>query len=80
MRHRLRSATPARDTQIPTSRVDVEPQLDIARYHMIEVQINLELMNFSAVTVFLARVVGPETGRLQCVQCSKLKEIGGRQS
>ena len=39
-----------------TSRVDVKPQLDIAWYHMIEVQINL--MNFSAVTIFLARVVG----------------------
>ena len=42
-----------------TSRVDVEPQLDIARYHMIELQINL--MIFSAVslsvTIFLARVV-----------------------
>ena len=37
------------------SRVDVEPKLDIARYHMIEVQINL--MNFLAVTIFLARVV-----------------------
>ena len=37
------------------SRVDVELKLDIARYHMIELQINL--MNFSAVTIFLARVV-----------------------
>ena len=37
------------------SRVDVEPQLDITRYHKIEVLINL--MNFSAVTIFLARVV-----------------------
>ena len=57
MRHQLRSAsvTPARDAQIPASRVDVEPQLDIARDHMIEVQINL--VNFSAVTIFLARVV-----------------------
>ena len=35
--------------------VDVEPKLDIARYHMIEPQINL--MNFSAVTILLARVV-----------------------
>ena len=40
---------------VPASRVEVEPQLDIARYHMIELQINL--MNFSAVTIFLARVV-----------------------
>ena len=37
------------------SRVDVEVQPDITRYHMIELQINL--MNFSAVTIFLARVV-----------------------
>ena len=37
------------------SRVDVESKLDLARYHMIEQQINL--MNFSAVTIFLARVV-----------------------
>ena len=37
------------------SRVDVEPKLDIAQYHMIKLQINL--MNFSAVTIFLARVV-----------------------
>ena len=37
------------------SRVAVEPKLDIARYHMIGPSINL--MNFSAVTIFLARVV-----------------------
>ena len=36
-------------------RVDVGPKLDIARYHMIGLSINL--MNFSAVTIFLARVV-----------------------
>ena len=36
-------------------RINEEPKLDIARYHMIELQINL--MNFSAVTIFLARVV-----------------------
>ena len=47
-----------RDAQMPRAgRVDVEPSLDIARYHMIELQINL--MNFSAVTIFLARVVSP---------------------
>ena len=39
------------------SRVAVEPKLDIARYHMIGPSINL--MNFSAVTIFLARVVLP---------------------
>ena len=37
------------------SRVAVEPKLDIARYHMFGPSINL--MNFSAVTIFLARVV-----------------------
>ena len=37
------------------SRVAVEPKLNIARYHMIGPSINL--MNFSAVTIFLARVV-----------------------
>ena len=37
------------------SRVAVEPKLDIAQYHMIGPSINL--MNFSAVTIFLARVV-----------------------
>ena len=37
------------------SSVAVEPKLDIARYHMIGPSINL--MNFSAVTIFLARVV-----------------------
>ena len=37
------------------SRVAVEPKLDIARYHMIGPSI--KLMNFSAVTIFLARVV-----------------------
>ena len=35
------------------SRVDVERQLDIARYHMIELQINL--MNFSTVTIFFGQ-------------------------
>ena len=44
---RVRAAT--------ASRVAVEPKLDIARYHMIGPSINL--MNFSAVTIFLARVV-----------------------
>ena len=33
--------------------VDVEPSLDIARYHTIELQINL--MNFSAVTIFFGQ-------------------------
>ena len=57
MRHRLdlqveckassRSADAAGAGRI---RVDVEPKLDIARYQMIELQINL--MNFSAVTIF----------------------------
>ena len=36
-------------------RIDTESKLNIARYHMIELQINL--MNFSAVTTFFARVV-----------------------
>ena len=36
-------------------RADVEPKLDITRYHMIELEINL--MDFSAVTIFLVRVV-----------------------
>ena len=35
------------------SRVDVEPELDIAQYHMIELHINL--MNFSAVTIFFGQ-------------------------
>ena len=41
------------------SRVDVEPKLGIARYHMIRLSINL--MNFSAVTIFLAGVVDTVT-------------------
>ena len=35
--------------------VDVGLKLDIARYHMIKLQINL--VSFSAATIFLARVV-----------------------
>ena len=37
------------------SRFAAEPKIDIARYHMIGPSISL--MNFSAVTIFLARVV-----------------------
>ena len=48
------SATRARDAKA-AGRVDVEPELDFARYHMIELQISL--VNFSAVAIFLARVV-----------------------
>ena len=36
-------------TRRAAGRVDVEPKLDIARFHMIEMLINL--MNFSAVTI-----------------------------
>ena len=52
MRHRLPSATRVRDPhgRHRGSRRYVEPKLDIARYHMIELQINL--MNFSALTIF----------------------------
>ena len=42
-------------TRSLTSRVDVEPKLDIAQYHMIKLQINL--MNFIGCDDFLARVV-----------------------
>ena len=35
-------------------RLDVEPKLDIAHYHLIQLYINL--MNFLAVTIFLATV------------------------
>ena len=57
MRLRSASATRVRDAQPcdRASRVDVEPKLDIAQYQMLKLQINL--MNFSAVTIFLARVV-----------------------
>ena len=41
-------------TRSLASCVDVEPKLDIAQYHMIKLQMNL--MNFSAVTIFLASV------------------------
>ena len=54
------TSSPHADT---VSRVYVEPQVDIARYHMIEVQINL--MNFSAVTIFLARVVERVTSMIK---------------
>ena len=37
------------------SRARVADRLDVARYHMIALRINL--MNISAVTIFLARVV-----------------------
>ena len=33
--------------------IDVEPKLDIARYHIMELLINL--MNFSAVTIFFGQ-------------------------
>ena len=33
----------------------LQTEVDVARYHMIALEINL--MNFSAVTIFLARVV-----------------------
>ena len=42
---------------VTLSRVDAEPQLDIARYYMIELQMNLMNFEFSAVTIFLAREV-----------------------
>ena len=48
--------------------VDVEPELDFARYHMIELQISL--MNFSAVTIFLARAVGHKEGVTPDKQCT----------
>ena len=54
MQHRLRSATRARDAQCcgRVGRVDVEPKLDITRSSLL-----ISLMNISAVTIFLARVV-----------------------
>ena len=44
----------------PAGHVDVVLELDFARYHMIELLISL--INFSAVTIFLARVVQDPNG------------------
>ena len=50
----------------PASHVDVKPKLNIARYHMIGLSINL--MNFSAVTIFLARVVVTSIKTKRCTR------------
>ena len=60
MGHRLRVAT----RRLTAGRIDVEPKLDIARYHMIELQIILIMMSFSALAMFLARLV--ERLKLTC--------------
>ena len=44
MRNRRQSATRVATRADTAGRVDLEPKLDIARYHLIELQINL--MNF----------------------------------
>ena len=68
MQFRLRSAARARDAQTCSlhhrwrwcrTESRCRTEVDIARYHMIELQINL--MNISAVTVLLARVVETDT-------------------
>ena len=51
------------------SRVDVEPELDIARYHMISLLINL--INITAVTIFMARVVASRKAKESILQLTE---------